>query len=351
MMAPLLVLAVEARPAENTPDLGAPTAIEQALIENGCLEVLPPGALDSNGFRQCLKARLQSLRTHFGRDLDQLTRAERRELDATCNGLRVSGREAYLDCLDAQLTSLVARRQPAKPAELPAAAPASGQYGASSITPAAPATEPAPLPAGLLIGGALGLIVAAGGAHLARRARRAHYTCRLCGANIPAAGDLCATCRHEAAEMRRRAAAERTENVREDRRDGLDGPERERALDEQGRHAEQQSLLQAEERAADLPRQPEEAEQPEDTTLAQSIEHGDQLDAAVDSTGPTEAVFDPYAVLGVMPDASRDAIRAAYEGEKSKYDPSLVAHLGYEVQKHFKAKAQALDRAYQTLSG
>jgi preprotein translocase subunit Sec63 len=61
-------------------------------------------------------------------------------------------------------------------------------------------------------------------------------------------------------------------------------------------------------------------------------------------------VFDPYVVLGVPRDASRDEIQAAYQGAKAKYDPDQVAHLSAEVQEHFKAKAQEVDRAHQKLT-
>jgi hypothetical protein len=36
----------------------------------------------------------------------------------------------------------------------------------------------------------------------------------------------------------------------------------------------------------------------------------------------------------------------AYEQMKAKYDESEFAHLGLELQEHFKAKARAVERAY-----
>ena len=42
---------------------------------------------------------------------------------------------------------------------------------------------------------------------------------------------------------------------------------------------------------------------------------------------------------------------AAYEGAKAKCDPDLVSHLGYEVREHFEAKLQAIERAFQMLTG
>ena len=63
-----------------------------------------------------------------------------------------------------------------------------------------------------------------------------------------------------------------------------------------------------------------------------------------------EDTFDPFAVLGLSVEASRESIEAAYEQAKSKYDADQVAHLSAEVQEHFKLKAQAVERAYQMLS-
>ncbi len=60
-------------------------------------------------------------------------------------------------------------------------------------------------------------------------------------------------------------------------------------------------------------------------------------------------MFDPYAVLGVTPAATADQIRAAYEQAKAKYDASQYEHLGGELQAHFRAKADAVERAFQML--
>jgi preprotein translocase subunit Sec63 len=60
--------------------------------------------------------------------------------------------------------------------------------------------------------------------------------------------------------------------------------------------------------------------------------------------------FDPYAILGLPPDASRDSIDSAYEEARTKYDAEQVSHLSAEVQEHYKLKAQAVERAYQMLT-
>jgi hypothetical protein len=64
----------------------------------------------------------------------------------------------------------------------------------------------------------------------------------------------------------------------------------------------------------------------------------------------SQEAFDPYAVLGVPRDATKEDIRAAYQQAKLKYDPDQVIHLSEEVQAHFRAKAQEVDRAHQKLS-
>ena len=60
--------------------------------------------------------------------------------------------------------------------------------------------------------------------------------------------------------------------------------------------------------------------------------------------------FDPYAILRVSRDAGQDAILAAYQQAKTKYEPDMVSHLGDEAQAHFKTKAEAVELAYQMLS-
>ena len=64
----------------------------------------------------------------------------------------------------------------------------------------------------------------------------------------------------------------------------------------------------------------------------------------------SEAVINPFNILGVSRDATQGAIRAAYQEARPKYDPEQVAHLGAELQEHFKAKAQAVEQAYQQLT-
>ena len=61
-------------------------------------------------------------------------------------------------------------------------------------------------------------------------------------------------------------------------------------------------------------------------------------------------MFDPYAALGLPPGAGEEDVRAAYEEAKVKYDPELVADLGYDAKEHFKKKFRAVERAYRMLA-
>ena len=62
-----------------------------------------------------------------------------------------------------------------------------------------------------------------------------------------------------------------------------------------------------------------------------------------------ESVFDPHALLGVSRGAAPDVIEAAYRDAKMKYDPDLVEGLGHSLQEHYRAKARAIDEAYERL--
>ena len=59
--------------------------------------------------------------------------------------------------------------------------------------------------------------------------------------------------------------------------------------------------------------------------------------------------FDPYVILGVARNASKEEIRAAYLREMASYHPDKVAHLGQDLQELAKRKSQAINRAYDAL--
>lgn len=60
-------------------------------------------------------------------------------------------------------------------------------------------------------------------------------------------------------------------------------------------------------------------------------------------------VWDPYAVLGIKPGASRDQVTQAYREQMKLYHPDRVAELGEELQRVAHHKAIEIQRAYKEL--
>jgi uncharacterized Zn finger protein (UPF0148 family) len=314
-----------------------PSAIEEALIERACGAMHPAGSLETPAYLECRQTQLLSLRNDFGRDLRRLSTAQRKTIDAACSGLRESqGQDAYVACVNVRLIALRPHAS-------------GGKAGASVVTPessASPAGPPSPvLPASLhasrwwIAPALLALVVAgAGGAIVVLRARRAPGACRTCGVTLVEHGELCPTCRHEAADVRRRASAERAdeERAREEEQ------RRQTALDE-GRR--QQRAREEEDRRREL----EEAQQPAQQDEAQRAHEGVHQPSRTDSAA-TEDEFDPYAALGLPAGASLADIEASYQAARAKYDLDLVADLGTELQQHFQTKRQLIERAYEALA-
>jgi len=59
---------------------------------------------------------------------------------------------------------------------------------------------------------------------------------------------------------------------------------------------------------------------------------------------------DPYAVLELTRDASRDEITRAYREQIKLYHPDKVADLGSELQRLAHAKTVEIQRAYEALT-
>ena len=322
----------------------APSAIEHALVEFHCraIQRALPG---TDAYSICYDTQLSSLRQSFGDDLKQLSAAERRTLDAACGRMQeTQGRDAYLACLGEQLAAVRDRRAGGKPvapqetAALPSESPepaASAPGPESDPAPAAAASTP------LWIAGGLMVATLAGGAAFVAFKRRTPpvVKCRSCGADVPGAGDLCPGCRHEAAENRRRAAAERAQGDHADSQE-QDLARRLAAEQDDFERREQQRLDEAARVQAE-----QQARLREELDRRQRAE-----DARLSAAAAAGSHFDPHAVLGVPADASPDAIRAAYEELKAKYADSEYAHLGVELQDHFRAKAQSVERAYVMLT-
>lgn len=297
--------------------------------------------LGTEEYQSCYTAQLDALREPFGANLSKLTGAERKSLDAWCGPFQAArDRDAYLACLNRQLVRLKDQR-----AAKEKSADAAKQAEALDSEPSAPAetvaavAAPPPQPEGS--SGTLWLILAIGGVASAggtafvmmRGKRTAHTACRGCGAPVEGAGDMCANCRHVAAEARRRAIAERAEEERLQAEKARRETER---LDEEARReqARRDEVLRL---AAEAERQRREEQE-------RRLQRAQAQHAADD-----DAVFDPYAVLGLTADATPDQVRAAYEQAKAKYDASQYEHFGGELQAHFKAKAEAIERAFEML--
>jgi hypothetical protein len=324
-------------------DQGAPTPIEQALIEHGCSATRSNSAADAAAFHTCLTERLLVLRTDFGRDLSRLSAQERRAVDSVCSKVRAAeGRDAYVACLAGQLASLSDGRRGAAAASSTTAMPSSLVLSPVTSMPSSPGAPPPrswsrALPIGLAV---VTMFAVAAGGFLAMNAQRRPVKCRVCGVELPDRGDLCQACRHEAADALRRASMERAET------------ERAQAEERHGRDREEQRAREEEEARREHVEREEERrqrEQQEGEELRRQASAQQEARASAQVAAP-EAVFDPYAVLGLTPDAGPEAIRAAYEEARARYDASHVAHLSDEVQTHFSRKAEAVERAYHMLS-
>jgi hypothetical protein len=342
LTAPFMVLTLGMGLQVGTPDPSPPTALEQALIEHMCT-AKRAGAPGSDAYEGCTSAQLLSLRADFGRDLGRLSASERKTIDSVCSKVTATrGRDAYLACLSGQLVSLRDRRNRANPSPSEATPVPSPSVSAAPASPP-PAGQTHSWSSGVWIGATLAtVIVAAGGVFLAVKARRAPRKCRVCGTAVSNPGDLCQKCRHEAAEAMRHAAAERANHLRAQEEE----PRRQREREEEQRRQRVRHEEEARVREQEQARQQEEEERQREEAREAEEEARQRRQADV----AFEEVFDPYAVLGVPRDASKEDIQAAYQQAKSKYDPDQVGHLSAELQAHFKAKAQAVDRAYQMLT-
>lgn len=344
LMAPFTMLALGVAPQVGTPDSSGLTAIERALVGHRCSAMRGEAASETDAYQECLNAQLLSLRTDFGRDLSRLSGTERRRIDSICSKIPSAlQREAYVECLSDQLISLRNRRSRGNPDPSAGARLPPPSESAPSTSPAPPARPASAWPSGVWIGGAVvTLLVAASGVLLAMRARRAPRKCRVCGQDAPGLGELCQNCRHEAAEALRRAAAERADHQRA----------QEEEQRRQSEHEEEQRRQKARQEEEARLQQLEQARQAERARYEDEVRRRGEEAAQRPQTDVTvQEAFDPYAILGVPRDASKEDIRAAYQEVKLKYDVDLVSSLGAEVQEHFKAKAQAVERAYRQLTG
>jgi hypothetical protein len=344
-----LLLAVgigsQAVPPAVAQDPPVPTAIEQAIAEYRCTAAQTAGTQAASVYDVCLSGQFDSLRGDFGRNLSRLSPGERRTIDIICNKVPASvDREAYVKCLSDQLVVLRNRRGPANPPTAAAAAAAAAPATPSSDSVPAPSVPASPAKTTpIVIGGAVVVLLAAGGAvGFALKSRRRPIKCRSCG-QLVESGDLCSKCRHDAAAALRQATllrAQQEQTQQDEQRRQREHEEelaRRRAWEREDaeRRHEEQVRLEAE-------TQREETQRLQDAAVAS--------DRKMREAELAESVFDPYAVLGIARDATAEAIRAAYEEARSKFSPDLVAGMSNELQEHFKARADAVERAFQTLT-
>lgn len=348
-----------ARPAPSAVEADAPpTPLEQALVEHLC-RIPGQAMLAPEAYEGCLRDQLVSLRSEFGKDLRKLSAPDRRTIDKACSALRVErGRDDYIACLSARLTGLILSRGHTPPTIVTAVAPA-----AVADVPIAPSpadlNDPAVAPTGtggstaLLIGG-LVLLMAGGGAWFVlvrRRARPVLVLCRICG-ELANTGDLCAACRHDAAETQRRAVAERSAQLHSLADAARRAEEQEDVPSSAGTAAASQATPTA---VDDRGGEREEARQAQIEREREAARRRDadrrRWEEAAAAAIAEETPIDPGAILGVPADASPEQIRTAYEAARQKYAPEQVAHLGSELQDHYRTKAQAVERAFELLGG
>ena len=330
-----------------------PTSLEQTLAEHVCSRIQTADPHD-DAHEQCVGLQFHALRAEFGYDLDRLTPAERGRVDATCSRLRKPENvQPYLNCLSA---FLVAAREQRRGAD--GMAPAGIGEVAFGI-PSMPTQSAAPPPGrgrlAVVLITLLSLAVVAGaGAVVAirlkkKRTPKTQKVCQKCSQPLAAGGDLCASCRHEAGIAAKQAIAERAAEERAElerkRVEREQADERRRQLDQQVVDAEK--LEEA--RRQDEVRRQAEAQRRQPDVVHVPVPVVAAIGAEIDDQAPAED--DPYAILGVSREASRQDIDRAYSLAASKYDETQVAHLGDAVQQHYRAKAEAVEQAYRQLAG
>lgn len=303
----------------------------------------------SDAHEQCAALQFQALRAEFGYNLGRLSATERGKVDSTCSRLRrPENVDPYLNCVTALL---VAVREQRRGADGIAPGTSALSFGVPSLPARPSAPAPAPRHVSLIVASVFGfaVVIAAGAAGVVRVKKASRHTprvCQKCGEALNAAGDLCASCRHDAGIAAKQAIAERAAEERAEQ-------ERLRRERESAEERQQQLERQAAEQAAELERFEQarrhaEQNRRDSEPVAVSVP---SKPIGADVEDPPASELDPYAVLGVSREASRQEIDNAYCAAASKYDETQVAHLGDAVQAHYRAKAEAVEQAYRTLTG
>jgi hypothetical protein len=334
----------------QAPDPRVPTSIELALAEHSCGPQTPTRT-DAAHF-ECLSAAVGALRAHFGYNLGRLSAAQRNAIDRSCGPRRTAeGRDAYVGCVSRELASLGPGET--APTAVTATTTARGPVAAPAPVAASVESTPRTASSSTWVIWLIGLLAVCGGVGagiaVARRGKPAQHACRNCGTTVPSTADLCPDCRRHAAEAIRHAAAERAERERilhEETAPKLEHVKEPPRAPEAAAGWFQHEPEQHDQQARVEDRAEEEVRLPEEQAQSCSVERQPENDPAV--TG--DDVFDPYAILGLSPGATRDAVVEACARARAKYDPIAVEFLGDEVRHHYEAKAGAIERAYRMLS-
>jgi len=266
---------------------------------------------------------------------------------ARCSSLRTPERlEPYLNCLRAWLIAL----REARPRGAAASRDAE-VFGvvSASATPAARERPPEPRPLTSVIMWVMAGVLAGAGAvfggfQLKKRPSRVEPTCQRCGAVLKAASSLCPPCRHEMGLAAKQAIADRAA---------------EKQADEASRRVEHQQTEERQ-RLADA-QAAQEQQRLEDTKsrLEQKVRERPQAEPRPDLAAPVGAdpyeiaaivEADPFEILGVSRQATPEEIEAAYRECAAKWDEARVLHFGDAARAHYKAKAEAVERAYAVLA-
>lgn len=72
-------------------------------------------------------------------------------------------------------------------------------------------------------------------------------------------------------------------------------------------------------------------------------------ESSAEPEGASKDEGDPYAVLGLQPGASLDAIHRAYRRQVARYHPDRVSHLGEEFQRLAHQKFVRIKKAYDEI--
>jgi DnaJ like chaperone protein len=84
--------------------------------------------------------------------------------------------------------------------------------------------------------------------------------------------------------------------------------------------------------------------------LSQRQRPGNRSDQHRTTDSGSQDHLDPYTVLGIAPDASKEEIKIAYRRLAAQYHPDKVQHLGEDFQKMAEERFKAIQQAYDEVN-